>query len=314
VVVHGLTYFCRRFPAIVQGTGWEVSHQEGQNAAALVALANELRRCDLAFKWGGRITAGKFLAMARFLGKKKVVLFWSGSDVLYAKKQYASNKMSSWIAQRVHWAGAPWLAEEVRSMGLPCEYVPATWVPSVDHPFPLPPRFSVLAYLPDINRVSLYGIDIVVEVARSLPSVNFTIVGLKSGRIPEAPSNVRVSGWTADMSEFYRQATVLWRPVRHDGLSFMALEALAHGRHVLWSYPFPAARLVDGAAAARAALQQLEHQHRRGVLELNEAGIDLIARDFSPDRIRNEILRRWQDILCAPKSRGDTAKKWNRRP
>src|SRR6266403_1239163 len=47
---------------------------------------------------------------------------------------------------------------------------------------------------------------------------------------------------------FYKRASVVWRPVRHDGLSFMVLEALGHGRHVLWTYEFPGCVKVDGVS------------------------------------------------------------------
>jgi len=252
----------------------------------------------LAFSWTGRITMGKFLSMSRLLRKEKVVLFWCGSDVLFAQNEYAQRRfVEPWIAERVHWAGAPWLAGEVRAMGLQCEYVPITWVRPVVQLSPFPQKFSVLCYAPNTDRLELYGIDQVLEVAQAMPAVTFTLVGLLPGQKLTVPDNVKLYRWTEDMTPFYRGATVLWRPTRHDGMSFMALEALAHGRHVIWSYPSPGIIQSREASTARIELQRLLDLHRDGRLAFNHAGVDFVAKSFSPDVIRNGMLAGWRKIV-----------------
>ncbi|GAC1684447.1 MAG: hypothetical protein PVS2B2_23460 [Candidatus Acidiferrum sp.] len=300
VLIHGLAFFSRRFPAFLKSDGWEFRNYEPRWSTDLVAMTHQLLRCDLAYTWSGRITMGKFLSMARRLGKQKLVMFWCGSDVLEARADYEAGKMEPWIAEKVHWAGSPWLAEEVRAMGLECEYVPSTWVPAVRRPIELPKNFSVLAYLPDAERVNLYGIDQVIAAARQMPNVEFTIVGLRPGQTLSVPGNVRLQGRVSEMTSFYRDATVIWRPARHDGLSFMALEALAHGRHVIWSYPFPGAYLAREIDPARMELERLLELHHAKKLEINWVGAEHVARDYCADKIRMNILTRWRAIVEAP--------------
>lgn len=298
VLIHGLADFVAKFPSMLETDGWDIRSYNLRRFSQRLAMAHYLQRCDLAFSWTGRITMGKFLSASRLLGKKKVVLFWCGSDVLYAQKEHQERKgVEPWIAEQVHWAGAPWLAEEVRAMGLDCKYVPITWVKPVASLTPLPQKFSVLCYTPTTARLELYGIDQVLDVARALPAVTFNMVGLLPGQELDVPQNVHLHRWIGEMTPFYQNATVVWRPTRHDGMSFMALEALAHGRHVMWSYPAPSVIQSRNAGTARLELERLLELHVCRKLELNYAGAEFVAKYFSPEVIREGMLSGWRNII-----------------
>jgi hypothetical protein len=301
VVVHGLRYFCEKLPGLIQSEMWEVRDHSRHRASELTTLFNDLRRCDLAYTWGGRITMGKFLWTARCLGKKKIVMLWSGSDVLFAKEQYAAGKMDPWIAEKIHWAVSPSLAVEVRSLGLDCEYVQASFVNPVAHPKPLPTKFSVLLYQPSVERAHLYGLDMALEAAKALGHIEFNVIGLQKGEVLHPPPNVKVHNWVNDVTPFLERATVVWRPVRHDaGTSFMVLEALAHGRHVLYTYPLPGCIQVVGSEAACKEIQRLRALHESGLLDLNRNGMEYVAHDCSPEKVRSELLSRWEKVILSP--------------
>jgi hypothetical protein len=300
VLLHGLVYFCRQFPDVLATSGWEFRHFDPNRHSELLPATTYLQRSDLAYCWGGRLTQGKFLSVARFLRKGKIVMFWCGSDTLEARKDFAAKRIDPWVAERIHWAGSPWLAEEVRAMGLPCEYVPSTWVSTPNKLPPLPEKFAVLSHLSSATRVDLYGIDHVFEVARKMPNVQFHVVGLLPGETLSSPENVLVYGRVPTMAPFFEQTAVLWRPARHDGLSFVALEALGYGRHVLWTYPFPEAGVAADATSGYEQLQRLYEMHQQGTLQLNQAGADHIATHFSPAVIRQGILTRWKRIIESP--------------
>jgi hypothetical protein len=298
VHVHGIADFSRQIPDLLRANGWQVRNHDLRRGTALLEKTSDLAKCDLVFTYGGRVTIGKFLAAARLLGKDKLVMFWAGSDVLYARDHVAQGgTVSRWIAERIHWASSPWIAEEVRALGISCEYVPFNWAPAVPKPSPLPERFSVLTYLPDASRASLYGVHQILEVARALPRTSFVLVGLRQGRLAQVPPNVEVHGWAADLTPFYERAVALWRPVQHDGMSFMVLASLAHGRHVIYSYPFPGCVQATSAGAARLELERLREQHAAGQLKLNEPGRRIAEGEFHPKAIRAEVLRRWKAII-----------------
>jgi hypothetical protein len=299
ILLHGLVYFCRQFPGLLATTGWEFRHFDPNRFAELLPALGYLQRCDLAYCWGGRMTLGKFLTAARFLQKKKLVTFWCGSDTLQARQDYEAGRVDPWIAESLHWAGSPWLADEIRAMDLKCEYVPSTWVNIPETVAPLPRKFSVLAHLSSAARVELYGIDHLFEVARRMPSIPFHVVGILPGETLSAPANVTVHGRVPSMTPFFEQSSVLWRPARHDGLSFVALEALGHGRHVLWSYPFTGSVLANDATSGYVEIQRLHDLHLQGKLRINQVGANYIATHFTPSVIREGILSRWQRIVEA---------------
>jgi glycosyltransferase involved in cell wall biosynthesis len=299
VLLHGLVYFCRKLPGILSSPGWELRHYDPNKFHELLPAAAYLQRCDLAYLWGGRLTMGKFLSVARLLQKKQLIMFWCGSDTVEAYKDYEAGLVDPWIAEKVHWAGSPWLADEVRAMGLQCEYVPATWVDVPAALPPMPAKFSVLAHLSSATRVSLYGIDLLFEVARKLPNVEFRVVGILPGESLRGPANVKIQGRVPSMVPLFSETSVLWRPARHDGLSFIALEALGHGRHVLWSYPFKGATVAKDAVSGYQEIQRMLDLHLQGKLEINRIGADHIASNFTPDRIRENILSRWRQIITS---------------
>jgi hypothetical protein len=274
-------------------------------------LVKDLRNCDLAYTWGGRIDLGKFLWGARLTGVHKLVMLWSGSDALWAQKDAVDGKMHPWVMTKTHWAVSPWIAEEVRSVGLHCEYVQASFVQRVREPAALPEQFSVMAYIPSKEKTELYGWDQILTVARAFPSVEFKIVGLQKRETLEAPRNVRVQGWTNDIASVLQQSTVLWRPVQHDGLSFMVLEALAQGRHVLYSYPLRGCVQVRNAEAAIRELNRLASLHNSRMLGLNSAGLEAVDQEYSTARVRESLLGRWEKIILSSKSipRGTFAKR-----
>ena len=300
VAIHGLPYFCDKLSAILRDPAWDIRHHS-YSPTGLISLVADLRRCDLAFNWGGRISMGKFLWAARCLRKDKIVMLWSGSDVLFAQEEFAAGKMDPWVADKIHWAVSPWVAEEVCSMGLSCEYVQVSFVQPVRTPPALPAKFSVLVFVPTRESAGLYGLDRILEVADALRSVDFTLVGLRQGETLSAPPNLKIHNRVSNLAPYIERATVLWRPVRHDGLSFMVLEALAQGRHVLYSYPFSSCIQVVTATAARHELERLLSLHNSKALSLNEAGIQVIAQEFTPEQVRANLFRRWTEIISSPK-------------
>jgi len=300
VLLHGLDYFCRRLPRAFQNDGWDICYHSTRSMRSFLPRVRDLRQADLVFLWGARISFGKFLQAARFFDKRKIVFFWAGSDVLGAQTQFAEGIFEPWIAKKTHWAGAPWLCEEIRAMGLKCEFVPITWVSKVGRPQPLPERFSVLVYLPSTSRAKLYGLERILQVSRSLPHVSFELIGLIEGRVPDAPPNLCVQGRMADMAQVYRRTSVYWRPVGHDGLSFMSLEAMSHGRHVIWSYPFSHCHHSANAETDRAEIVRLHALHEKKALLLNEPGMTMVNERFSIESIKRDYLRRWEEIISSP--------------
>ena len=299
VLVHGLVYFGRVFADLMNGDGWTFRYYPDAGIQNLAAMARELEACDLVYQVGGRVTRGKFLRAAHFLEKQKIVMHWVGSDTLDEQKDVAEGNADPWVLRHVHhWAESKWMVREVNALGLPCELVPlpSAFVPA--HPSPMPQEFRVLVYVPTVTRGKLYGLDHILQVARELPDVPFDLVGLRDGPLSNPPRNLRIHGRIPNLRDFYLRSSVLWRPVRHDGLSWMVMESLGCGRHVLWTYAFPGCIQVSSSEEARGHIFRLHKLHQCGQLQINHAGADFIARGgYQPAALRKEIYSRLEAIL-----------------
>jgi glycosyltransferase involved in cell wall biosynthesis len=298
VLVHGLPYFGSGFARVMSGEGWEFTFYPDHGIANLAGLARALMRCDLAYQIGGRVTAGKFLRAAKLLNKKRIVMHWAGSDVLDERGFVALGKRVPWVVREIrHWAECEWMVNEVKELGLPCEPVPLPCSLIPEQASPLPDKFSVLVHMPTVELGYLYGLDRILQVARNLPQVLFQMVGLKAGRISNPPENLRIHGRAKDLREFYQKASVVWRPVRHDGLSFLVREALGYGRHVLYTYPLDGCVHVSSADDGQEEIVRLFELHQQGRLELNRAGQHAVLRSYSCGALKQDILQRLEAMF-----------------
>src|SRR5271168_2107431 len=300
VLVHGLPYFGRLFVSSMSGEGWDFRFYPDSGIGNLTGMLLSLVTCGVAYQIGGRVTLGKFLRAAKILRKRKVVIHWVGTDTLDERAAVEAGKADPWVRQNLaHWAETAWLGREVNELGAACEIVPLPGVRLAERPSRLPRDFSVLVYMPDTNFGALYGLDGILRVARELPHIPFEMVGLAKGSISDPPGNLRVHGHIQNVDEFYERSTVVWRPVKHDGLSFMVLESLAHGRYVIWSYAFPGCLHATTDEEARNKIARLYELHLEGRLQLNHEGLRAIRENYQPQELRENIRTRLEKFLDA---------------
>jgi hypothetical protein len=299
VLVHGLVYFGQVFADYMTGDGWDFQYFPDRGLANLASMANALRRCDLVYQIGGRVSTGKFLRAAKLAGKDRIVMHWVGSDTLDQKIETNAGRSDPWVLNSIHhWADSPWIFKEVESLGISCELVPLPSARVPARPLAMPKEFSVLVYVPSVERTELYGLDMIFAVARNLPQISFELVGLRDGPLRDHPPNIRSHSRIANLSAFYERASVVWRPARHDGLSWMVLESLGYGRHVLWTYPFPGCTRVESASEATAEIQRLYELHKNHKLAMNHEGVAFIqSSEYYPPKFRKIIHSRLQGIL-----------------
>lgn len=218
------------------------------------------------------------------------VMLWIGSDV----PKHAPHASRSVINGSWSWCVAPWLREELAEAGITADVVRLT-PPQIPDPLPaLPTRFTVLAYAAD-DREGLYGRDFVLELARRRPDIPFLLLAATS--TDALPANVTALGWVRDMREVMSRTTLYVRPTTHDGLSNLVLEALANGRYVLWTYPFPGVEAADTLDTAEARLNELYRQYTEGRLAPNLEGRRAVLEMFEPAAVRRDTFERLTEIV-----------------
>jgi hypothetical protein len=309
VVLHGAPQFCTSLQAMLRGEEWDVRYRAWRSAADVAVITQNLHGCDLIYVRGGLMRQGKFLRLARLMGVDRMVMVWIGTDALVATRNAARGNghshVDAWIAKQTHWAVSPWVAEEVRALGLACTHVTDSFIPAPDNLAPLPREFSVLVFLPNAkpDTLWLYGWDHVLEIARRFPEMRFTLVGLSENQGVDAPSNIRNAGYLSNLAPVFKDSTVLLRLPRHDGLSWMVQEALAQGRHVIYSYPFAGCIQAANSDEAASELRRLLDLHNSGSLSPNRAGAEFISRLYNPEAVRAGVWLRWKEILREKPSR-----------
>ena len=267
------------------------THSRLEVASSMLSLVN----CDLWYSIGAPIGDRRLHLLARLLGKPRVI-HWVGSDIAGLR---ASAGLQRWCRNpRVrHLAEAAWTIAELRALGINAELAPLPPRLSDARVDPLPQTFTVLFYLPR-TRGDFYGRREYERLIRTLSprNVRFFIVGGGDFYAPPR-ANVYRLGWRTSLARAYAESSVLVRYTAHDGLSLMTLEALAHGRHVLWTQEFPFVTRVRTYEALEQALKRLLEAHERGELQPQCEAARYIATSYSAQQCMERIAAAWDKAL-----------------
>jgi len=296
-VVVGFDYHARYLARVLNAHAphWNVEAFAGTRfgtARALLALA----KADLLISFGG---PGPSVALAEAAGLREipVLVVWAGSDVQIASE----HPFDLAVTMRRGYdnvAVAPWLVDELRTIGIEATTLAVGAVDAVDTIAPLPKRFRVLTYLPEPRR-RFYGEDRVYAIARRMPGVEFVVLG-PGGRNSAAPPNVTFAGHVEDVPRRIDDAAVLLRLTEHDGASVLVLEALARGRHVVWTHAYPGVHAARDENEAFEALDALYRRFARGALEPNVEGLDFVRRHFAPEDVAGRFVAHMDALLESP--------------
>jgi hypothetical protein len=275
--------------------------------ASLVRAFFAVRRADLLISFGG---PGPSIALseAALARSVPVLVVWAGSDVLIA----AQNPFDLAVTKRRGYenvAVAPWLVDELATLGISASTLAVGAVQAVETIAPFPKSFRVLTYLPEPRR-SFYGEERVYVLARQMPEVHFTVLG-PGRRNATAPPNVSFVGYVRDVPSHIDASTALLRLTEHDGASVLVLEALARGRHVLWTHGYPGVCRVTETDAALMALKRLYERHANGELEPNLTGWRFVRDNFAPPDIADRF-EAFIDRICESRRRASNGHRSHR--
>jgi hypothetical protein len=256
-------------------------------------FVSELPTADVVFSHWGTLRSSRALELALKRGTR-VVQFWMGSDVLDAVTAAKTGAAEPSLIERcAHCCEAPWTRDELEAAGVHAQLVR---LPPFGAPVPqvrdvaLPTEFSLAAYVGKGSE-EFYGLPDLVRLARDLPDVPIRISGTDGGGAGSLPPSITPLGWSDDLADLYRGCTAFVRIPRHDGFSFSVREALAWGRHVVSSYPYPHCLHADGYDAMRAHVDALRAGSERAELEPNVDGRDFVLREYDPTLVRAGLER-----------------------
>jgi len=296
ILVLGYTRFALRQTAMFEARGARATYVKRNFALRALPL---VPMCDVVYQVGGPIVPRSVFDACRFFGKP-IVKHWLGSDTMRLHDPSVQRQSSAKFV--TNWADAPWLVDELKAAGVDGHTVGLSPI-SVTAELPFPPSpLRVLWFLPE-DRFEFYGGQMALSVARAMPELKFVFVGCERRGRP-APSNVEYVGFLDEIDDAYARTHVLVRMADHDGLSQMVLEALNHGRYVIWNYPFPGTLKASGESDVIAHLSGLAARMGDGGLAYNEAGRTSVRTGYLGDIIADHIC---EGILAAAKRRQNGA-------
>ncbi|HBE80858.1 MAG TPA: hypothetical protein DDW65_24190 [Firmicutes bacterium] len=294
VLIIGYPYFVNRIRELAAGSDYHLLTMPKKGIQQWLLLL----RADLVYLVGGDLRPNRFYNAAIFL-RKKVIMHWVGSDILEMKQWLKSGRRFSRVLtkQAIHWAEVDWTARELQELGLRPQVVPLTPASFPGEVKELPAKFVVLIYLPP-EKEQFYGGPQMIQLANQFTNIVFlAVAALPTIPHPEWPSNIVPVGWVDNMEELYREITVLIRFTEHDGLSFMVLEALANGRHVVWSYPFKGVKQAKDYQQLAHTINKLYQDFQNGRLTLNQSGRSFVEEHYRPQTVWQRIYRGFEEVL-----------------
>jgi hypothetical protein len=224
---------------------------------------------------------------------RPLVNHWIGTDVY---RFLHDRPLKRWLKKRLisgvsatHLADSENLRIELASLGVSAAVLPLISRLSIPpEPPPLPERFAVLSYLPS-DRWDFYHGDLVLEVARRLPDIEFHIAA--SASLPEKLPNVTAHGFVTDIRPLMLQVSAYLRITVHDALAKLVLESLAYGRHVLWNQDLPHCRRVTNVEECVRALAELRASGRS-----NLEGHAFVKANYDPGILAASFLALYRRI------------------
>lgn len=314
ILASGLGYFIDQFRVLAKLIGSELNFVVFSNRPRahggvrsklvnLVQIAFTLPHVDIWYQLGGISCKRSFLYRWAQMLRVPTVIHWVGSDVLLIRRCPA---LRSFLRFAVHWAGAPWLVDELRVEGIEAQFLPLPLYSvfsflnqSIRD---LPEQFRIATYLLD-QRPEFYGWTHIQRLARELPHIPFLVVGAEGNflDIGEKFDNVRFLGWIPNVQPVFESSVIVLRLTAHDGYGGTVQEALALGRYVIWTYPLPApgAFWVSCWKEAKEHIERLYDKYSRGELQANYGGRQYIRENLNPLRLTRNLLIRLVQIAGA---------------
>lgn len=292
ILMRGLPHFVGMLAPVLSGE--DLRFEPSRERRDFFTLRQFLR-AHAVYYISGSATRSRLASLALLL-RKPVIMHWVGTDVLNALADHAADKLSPHLVRScVHWTEVPWTAQELASVGIQAAVVPLTSAVFPATLPPLPPEFRILTYFG--ARPQFYGFDHLCRLAEDFPDVPVHVVGDCGLRQQDVPINMKLLGRLENMHEQYAQCSVYVRMTKHDGLSFMVLEALSYGRHVVWTYPFEGVLWANDYGTLRRHVERLLHVHEGGELRLNTTGQDFVRREYDPEKVAANLRRRVREVI-----------------
>jgi hypothetical protein len=217
--------------------------------------------------------------------RKKLLLYWQGTDVLLAAERTEQKTINSkYIQYGKCVSDADWLIQELATLQVPCNKLLYKWL----LPKQLTTKFETVQVFSYFAKSSedFYGWQQLRILAMQHSSIPFFIAG-SDGHGLTIPENVHFLGWidAAQMKAYYEKCPIFIRLTQHDGYALSVMEALSNGAEVIWTMPHEECFLVTAQEDLNAVFTNVLERVRNNNLQRNEQ-----HRLFIKDTMNKEVI------------------------
>ena len=299
ILINGLPYFSKKLAYDLNGLKTLHSFQfldTYNSKISKLKFALQISRADGLISMNGVTDQSGSLDLA-IRRKKKIWMQWQGTDVLLALKRFKDGTINrKYIDYSFHFTDAPWLAEELKTIGIHAEIIQYKWLPEIDSST----QFQVLAaysYLAQ-NREDFYGWQTIKKYALTNPEIQFFIVGSIGKGLDNIPENVQFKGWinSEEMKKLQKEVPIFIRLTEHDGFSLSVLEALANGAEVIWSQPHHLAHFASEDSSAY-AFQMAKKNILDNEMKPNNDNISYIKNNFQKLDVLSNLIKKIEHVF-----------------
>lgn len=299
ILINGLPYFSARLANDLNGLNTSHSFRfldTYNSKIAKLKFAFQISHADGLISMNGVSDQSGSLDLA-IRQKKKIWMQWQGTDVLLALKRSKDGTINrKYIDYSFHFTDAPWLAEELKTIGIHAEIIQYKWLPEIDSSEKFQ-KLAAYSYLAQ-NRESFYGLQTIKNFAVANPEIQFYIVGSNGKDLDNIPENVVFKGWvnSEEMKQFQKEVPIFIRLTEHDGFSLSVLEALANGAEVVWSQPHHLVHFASEKSSIE-AFQKAKQVVIDNELKPNPISINYIKDNFQKLDVLNKLIKKIEHVF-----------------
>ena len=291
VILVGLPYFSKELARILQVKFPDdqfISLDTYYSKKDQIKYLFHIFSADVVHSINGTLGKSKVLELGMFL-KKKIIFHWVGTDLIKSTELYKNNLHNpKFITYPLHLTDSPWFIENLNKIQIKAQFVPIKGFEKSYDTFDFQKEFSVLCYISQ-HRAEYYGIELLIEIAKKLPHIQFDLVGIESYS-DELPPNMILHGWVDNMTDWIKKSVVCLRLPKTDGLSFFVLESLALQRYVAYNQNFEYSDYCKSADDFVSYIHSKKQLFDEGNLPLNRNIANQLVKDFKEDKVLETIM------------------------
>lgn len=228
---------------------------------------------------------------------RKIWMQWQGTDVLLALKRAKDGTIyRKYIDHARHFCDAPWLIDELHSIGIEAELMHYKWLPekAIENRFN---QLAVYSYVAK-GREDFYGWQTISKFANNHSDVPFIIVGSDGDGLLNVPPNVEFKGWVnpSEMQNLQRNTPIFIRLTEHDGFSLSVLEALSNGSEVIWNQPHQLVNFCNDETREE-VFDRICERLKKNELQRSEPNIAYIHNNFNKNNVMSRLISKMEEVF-----------------